>query len=153
NQLRSLGVQDGGILLVHTSFRETRPIEGGPNGLIEAILDAVGPAGTLVMPSWTGNDDEPFDQARTPAAADLGIVADLFWRRPGVLRSSHPFAFAAAGPAAARIISGPLPLPPHILDSPVGHVYELEGQVLLLGVGHDANTTLHLAEIFAVVPY
>jgi aminoglycoside N3'-acetyltransferase len=37
--------------------------------------------------------------------------------------------------------------------SPVGRVHELDGQILLLGVGHDANTTLHLAELLADVPY
>jgi aminoglycoside N3'-acetyltransferase len=105
------------------------------------------------MPSWTGEDDQPFDPRVTPASSDLGVVADTFWRQPGVLRSGHLFAFAAAGPEAARITSGPLPLPPHTPESPVGHVHDLDGQVLLLGVGHDADTTLHLAELLAGVPY
>jgi aminoglycoside N3'-acetyltransferase len=153
DQLRELGVGEGGVLLVHTSFRATRPVEGGPVGLIEALRDALGPGGTLVMPSWSGNDDEPFDPLSTPAPPSLGVVADTFWRLPGVLRSSHPQAFAAAGPEAGRITSGPLPLPPHIPESPVGRVHDLDGQVLLLGVGHDANTTLHLAELMAGVPY
>jgi aminoglycoside N3'-acetyltransferase len=152
-QLRTLGVKEGGVLLVHTSFRAVRPIEGGPAGLIEALRAALGPDGTLVMPSWTGSDEEPFDPATTPASPDLGIVADTFWRLPGVVRSPHLFAFAAAGPRAERITSGPLPLPPHIPDSPVGRVHELDGQVLLLGVHHDADTTLHLAELLAGVAY
>src|SRR5688572_10855896 len=42
-------------LLVHTSFRAVRPIEGGPLGLIEALRAALGSDGTLVLPSWTGN--------------------------------------------------------------------------------------------------
>lgn len=153
NQLRALGVQEGGVLQIHTSFRAVRPVEGGPNGLIDALRAAVGSAGTIVMPSWTGSDDEPFDPASTPAAPDLGVVADAFWRLPDVARSDHAFALAAVGPSAARITSDPLPLPPHIPESPVGRVHELDGQVLLLGVGHDANTTLHLAEILAAVPY
>lgn len=105
------------------------------------------------MPSWSGNDDEPFDPMTTPASPDLGVVADTFWRLPGVLRSQHFFAFAAAGPEAAAITSDPLPLPPHIPESPVGRVHDLDGQVLLLGVGHDADTTLHLAELLAGVPH
>lgn len=113
----------------------------------------LGPGGTLAMPSWTGSDDEPFDPRTTPASPDLGVVADTFWRLPGVLRSDHLFAFAAAGPEAARITAGPLPLPPHTPESPVGRVHDLDGQVLLLGVGHDADTTLHLAELLAGVPY
>jgi aminoglycoside 3-N-acetyltransferase len=152
-QLASLGVERGGVLLVHTSFRAVRPIAGGPAGLIQALFAAVGPDGTLVMPSASSDDDAVFDPTRTPAAPDLGVVADTFWRLPGVLRSTHPFAFAARGPRAAEITAGPLPLPPHIPDSPVGRVHDLDGQVLLLGVSHGANTTLHLAELIAGVPY
>jgi aminoglycoside N3'-acetyltransferase len=153
DQLRALGVEEGGVLLVHTSFRATRPVEGGPLGLIEALRDALGPEGTLVMPSWSGQDDEPFDPRTTPVPPSLGVVADTFWRLPGVLRSNHCQAFAAAGPEALLITSDPLPLPPHIPESPVGRVHDLDGQVLLLGVGHDADTTLHLAELLAAVPY
>ena len=153
DQLRILGVHRGGVLLVHTSFRAIRPVEGGPLGLIEALRDALGPAGTLVMPSWTGQDDEPFDPTTTPASVDLGIVADVFWRLPGVRRSNHNFAFAAVGPMASEVTSGPLPLPPHTPESPVGRVHDLDGQVLLIGVNHDADTSLHLAELLAGVPY
>lgn len=152
-QLRALGVERGGVLLAHTSFRAVRPVEGGPLGLIEALRAALGPEGTLVMPSWPGDDDAPFDQATTPAARDLGIVADVFWRLPGVLRNEHPFACAAAGPQAARIASGPLPSSPNAPEGPLGRLHELDAQALLLGVGHDADTTLHLAELLAGVPY
>lgn len=152
-QLRALGIREGGVLLVHTSYRAVRPVDGGPEGLIGALRDSLGPDGTLVMPSWSGDDDQPFDPLTTPASPDLGIVADTFWRLPGVIRSAHCFAFAAAGPEAARVTADPLPLPPHVPASPVGRVHDLDGQVLLLGVGHDANTTLHLAELIAEAPY
>jgi aminoglycoside 3-N-acetyltransferase-4 len=152
-QLRALGVNPGAVLLVHTSYRAVRPVERGPLGVIDALREALGPGGTLVMPSWSGEDDAPFDPHTSPASPDLGVVADTFWRKPGVVRSDHPFALAAAGPQAEQITSGPLPLPPHAPTSPVGKVYDLDGQVLLLGVGHDADTTLHLAELLAGVPY
>lgn len=152
-QLHALGVERGGVLLVHTSFRAVRPVEDGPAGLIAALREAIGPDGTLVMPSWTGDDDAPFDPRSTPASPDLGVTADTFWRMPGVLRSDHAFAFAASGPRASRILADPLPLPPHIPESPVGRVHALDGQVLLLGVNHDADTTIHLAELIADVPY
>jgi aminoglycoside 3-N-acetyltransferase len=153
DQLRALGVSAGDVVLVHTSFRALRPVEGGPAALIDALRAATGAAGTLVMPSWTGDGDQPFDPGSTPAAKDLGVVADTFWRLAGVVRSTHCFAFAALGPDAERITQDSLPLPPHIAESPVGRVHQLDGQVLLLGVGHDANTTIHLAELLAGVPY
>jgi aminoglycoside N3'-acetyltransferase len=152
-QLHGLGVASGDVVLVHISFRAVRPLAGGPLTLITALREALGPQGTLVMPSWSGNDDEPFDPATSPANPDLGVTADMFWRLPDVGRSDHLQAFAAAGPAAKAILADPLPLPPHIPESPVGRVHEHDGKVLLLGVGHDANTTLHLAELMADVPY
>ena len=152
-QLHALGVRAGDVLLVHTSFRAVRPVAGGPTGFIAALREAVGPAGTLVMPSWGDDDATPFDPRTTPVSADLGIVAETFRHLPDVERSAHPFAFAAIGPAAAHITGDPLPLPPHAPASPVGRVHELDGQVLLLGVGHDADTTLHLAELLGGAPY
>ena len=151
-QLHDLGVSPGGILLVHSAFSRVRPVEGGPEGLIAALQSALGPDGTLVMPSMSDDDDQPFDPATTPCRG-LGVVPDTFWRLPGVLRSSNPHAFAAQGPAAAAI-TAPHPLDfPHGPDSPVGRVHDLGGLILLLGVGHDANTTVHLAEALAGVRY
>src|SRR5207248_9699202 len=80
-QLKALGVREGGVLLVHTSFRAVRPVEGGPIALIEALHDALGPEGTLVMPTMT-DDESPFDPAATPTW-QMGIASELFWRRPG----------------------------------------------------------------------
>jgi aminoglycoside 3-N-acetyltransferase len=151
-QLVALGVQRGGILLVHAAFSKVAPVEGGAQGLIEALQAAIGADGTLVMPSMADDDDIPFDCRQTPCRG-VGVVADTFWRMPGVLRSDSPHAFAASGPHAAQIT---LPHPvdiPHGLNSPPGRVYELGGQVLLLGVGHDADTTIHVAENIASVRY
>lgn len=152
-QLGELGVEEGGVLLVHTSYRAVRPIDGGPLGLIEGLRLSLGEHGTLVMPSWGGSADEPFDAGSVEVSASLGILPQLFWKQPGVLRSAHPHAFAAAGPDAGYVLQDPLPLPPHTLESPVGRVWEMDGQVLLLGVNHDANTTVHLAELMAGAPY
>lgn len=151
-QILLLGVQPGGVLLAHTAFSKVAPIEGGPPGLIEALRSALGPAGTLVMPSMSDDDDTPFDPAMTPCVG-MGVAADTFWRIKGVLRSDSPHAFAATGPAAEEITAPHRPDVPHGMDSPVGRVYTLGGQLLLLGVGHDANTTIHLAENIAGVRY
>jgi aminoglycoside N3'-acetyltransferase len=152
DQLLALGVQPGGVLVVHTAFSKIAPIDGGPAGLIEALLSAVGPSGTLVMPSMSDDDEHPFDP-RTSPCAGMGIVADTFWRLPGVLRSDNPHAFAAIGPQAAAI-TAPHPIDvPHGHDSPPGRGCDLDAQVLLLGVGHDANTTIHVAENMAGMRY
>ena len=151
-QLLELGVRPGDVLLVHTSYRAVRPVDGGPLGLIHALRTALGPDGTLVMPTMT-DGTTVFDPTSTPTH-EMGITAETFWRQPGVLRSTHPGgSFAAAGPHAAAICA-PQPLsPPHGPDSPVGRVHDLDGQILLLGVTHSENTMMHLAEALAQVPY
>jgi aminoglycoside N3'-acetyltransferase len=150
--MEHLGIERGAVLLVHTSFSRVDLVDGEPAGLIRALREALGPDGTLVMPTMTDDDDHPFDPSSTPCRG-MGVVAETFWRMPGVLRSDSPHAFAAAGPRAAEVtMDRPLEVP-HGPDSPVGRVHALDGQVLLLGVGHDANTTIHLAEWLAGVRY
>lgn len=152
-QLRALGVREGGVLLVHSSYRAVRPVDGGPLGLVAALRAALGPEGTLTMPSATGEDDLPFDPATTPNREDLGIVPALFWQQPGVVRSPHFDAVAAIGPKAEWVTGGPFVLPPAAPGSAIDRIREAGGQILLLGVGHDANTMLHLAELIGGAPY
>src|SRR5262245_12144377 len=96
-QLGVLGVEAGGVLLVHAAFSKIAPVADGPRGLIEALRAALGERGTLVMPSMADDDDTPFDRRTMPCRA-VGVLADHFWRMPGVLRSDSPHAFAAIGP-------------------------------------------------------
>jgi aminoglycoside 3-N-acetyltransferase len=166
--LAQLGVRRGGVLLVHCAMSRLGWVCGGAPAMIAALEQAVGPDGTLVMPAFTGHLSEPsrwrappvpeswwpriraelpaFDPAVTPSRA-MGAVAECFRSLPGTRRSTHPqVSFAARGPAAARIVGD------HSLDdgfgeaSPLARAYELDAQVLLLGVGHERNTSLHLAE-------
>ena len=152
DDLVALGVSGDGVLVVHTAFSSFGGRAGAPSDLIAALRLAAGAGGTVVMPSMSDDDEHPFDPRSTPCAG-MGIVADTFWRMPGVNRSDSPHAFAAVGPHAAEI-TAPHPVDvPHGLDSPVGRAYDLDAEVLLLGVGHDANTTVHLAENIAGVRY
>ncbi|TNJ32900.1 AAC(3) family N-acetyltransferase [Arenimonas terrae] len=151
-QLAALGVPRGAVLVVHCAFSRTGPVQGGPEGLIQALRAWLGPEGTLVMPSMTEDDDAVFDPARSHCRG-MGVLADTFWRLPGVRRSDSPHAFAACGPLAEVITAAHPVDDPHGMDSPVGRVFAHAGHVLLLGVDHDANTTMHLAESLAKVAY
>jgi len=151
-QPHDLGVQRGAVLLVHTAFSKIRPVEGGPSGPIAALRDALGPSGTLVMPGMSWDDDHVSDPRKTPCP-EMGVVAETFWRSCSVLRSDNPGAFAAIGPHAGQITAAHPIDPPHGLNSPVGRAYGIDALVLLLGVGHSADTTIHLAENLAPVRY
>ena len=150
DQIRALGLPPGATVVVHTSFKKVGV--GTPAELIATLREALGPQGTLVMPAMSDDDEVAFDPGATDCRT-MGVVADTFWRMPGVLRSDNPASFAAVGPLA-KAITAPHPLaPPHGLDSPVGRAAALGGFVLLLGVGHSEDTTVHLAEAIARVPY
>lgn len=168
SDFEALGVRPGSVLLVHASLSALGWVCGGAAAVIEALQETLGPRGTLVMPALTSNltdpstwrnpavprswwetiraETPPFDPAITPTW-HMGVIAELFRTLPGTLRSDHPHvSFSARGPRASEIVSGhPLDFP---LDEhgPLGRIERLGGDVLLLGVDHSRNTSLHLAE-------
>ena len=174
HDLSALGVTPGMTLIVHSSLSALGWVCNGPDAVVLALQQAVGEAGTLVMPAHSGHLTEPahwqnppvpeswwpiiraeaapYDPART-ATRSMGAIADAFRTSPGVRRSHHPHhSFAAWGRHRDRIVAG------HTIHvamgegSPLAHIYELDGWVLLLGVPHANNTSLHLAEYRADFP-
>ena len=87
DELVALGVSGDGVIVVHTAFSAFGGGAGAPADLIAALRMAAGPHGTVVMPSMSDDDEEPFDRQNTPCAG-MGIVADTFWRMPDVIRSA-----------------------------------------------------------------
>ena len=166
--LRRLGVRPGDVLIVHTSMSAIGWVCGGAQAVIEALLAAVDPGGTIVMPAHTGENSDPalwsrppvpeawwgairetmpaFEPAKTPTYG-MGAVAELFRTWPGTLRSNHPYgSFSANGPQAGQIC-GRHPLTPMWGDgSPLEALYDLGAKTLLIGVGYSRCTCLHLAE-------
>ena len=150
-QILALGVDPGGVLLVHCAFSRVRPVEGGPAGLIAALRDALGPGSTLVMPSMTDEDDTL--RSAPDALPRHGRSRQYLLADAGRPAQRQPHAFAAVGPQAAAITAPHPPDVPHGLDSPVGRGLRTgRAGVLLLGIDHTANTTI-LAEYLGGVRY
>ena len=148
DDLRALGLRAGGRVVVHSSLREVR---AAPGAVVDALLEAVGPEGLVVVPTFT-YDNESFDPATTPGRT--GAVSEELRRRPEAVRSLHPtYAVAAIGAGAAELCAGHELVAATAAGSPLDRLAESGGVVLLLGVGQTANTTAHVGEFRAEAPY
>ena len=170
----ALGVKPGDIIIMHSSLSKIGWTVGGSVAVIKSMMDLLTPDGTLVMPTFTGDNSEPSEWENPPVPKSwwdiirnempafnpkitptrgMGLIVETFRNWPGVLRNNHPVSsFAAWGKHANFIIDN------HVLEadlgegSPIARLYELNGLILLLGVTHENNTSLHLAEYRSEFP-
>lgn len=155
-----LGVGAGQHVLLHSSLSSLGHVVGGADTVIDVLLQLLGPDGTLLVPTLTGHEgigpdsDVLFDVASSPAWT--GTIPETVRRRPGAARSLHPtHSVAAIGAATEFLTRGHEDtLSPCGVGSPYVRLTELPaGRILLLGVGHESNTTLHAVEELAGVRY
>ena len=148
--LRELGLKEGSILTAHSSLASFGNVQGGAATIVDALLETVGEAGTLLMPSLPAGS--PYNFRNTPT--NMGAVAEHFRKMRGVVRSMCPCVPATAyGPHAREFVENH-----HTCKSPyIGSPYDMAaiagGEVLLLGVDQDRNTLLHCVEAYTRMPY
>ncbi|HRR85833.1 MAG TPA: AAC(3) family N-acetyltransferase [Phycisphaerae bacterium] len=140
--LRGLGIRPGQTMTVHSSFDGMRYFKGTPFHALQAILDVVGPQGTVVMPTFSFDgrsydylrSGPSFDLRRTPA--QTGLICELLRRRKDAIRSLSPtHSVAAVGPLARMIVSDhENSLTPFDEHSPWRYLLELNAWMVFVGV-------------------
>jgi aminoglycoside 3-N-acetyltransferase len=159
--LTRLGVAGGDVLMVHASVRAVGAVTGGVNVIVQSLLDAIGPAGTLVAyvdyePFHSDGEEVEvpvFDKRIAHAARDHGVLHETMRTWPGALRSDHPDAGVVAIGARAEWIVADHPFQYGYGEaSPFDKVLQANGRVLLLGAPLDTITLLHYAEHKARIP-
>ncbi|MFC6732975.1 MULTISPECIES: aminoglycoside N(3)-acetyltransferase [unclassified Haladaptatus] len=165
---RDLGLSAGDTVIVHSSLSSLGWVCGDAPAVVDALMDVLTETGTLVMPSFTSQYSNPEFWSQPPVPDDwvevikdlrpayrpestptrgMGAIGECFRNYAGVVRSQHPItSFAAWGTGAADLVAD------HELayglgeGSPLAKLYDRDAKVLLLGVGHANNTSIHLAE-------
>ncbi|MFD3581684.1 aminoglycoside N(3)-acetyltransferase [Streptomyces sp. NPDC058683] len=166
--LRSLGVRRGGVLMVHASLSGTGV---APEPVRDALLAALGPAGTLIVPAFTPENSDtsrahqdavaglseaeaaeyrgsmpPFDPDATECPT-MGALAECVRSTHGAVRSAHPqTSLAGLGPGAGKLLRRH-PMRSHLGRlSPMARLYAADAQILLLRVGFEVCSAFHYAE-------
>ncbi|WNZ11767.1 AAC(3) family N-acetyltransferase [Streptomyces sp. 11x1] len=168
DDLAEWGVRPGGVLMVHSSLSGTGL---APVAVRDALLSALGPDGTLVVPAFTPENSDtsreyqaftegmserekaefragmlPFEKDATPCPS-MGALAECVRSTAGAVRSAHPqTSFAALGPRAAELLADHDPTCHLGERSPMATLYAADAQILLLRVGFEVCTAFHLAE-------
>jgi aminoglycoside 3-N-acetyltransferase len=155
--LRALGVQEGDVLLVHSSLSSMGYVPGGAETVVRGLLEALGNSGTLLMPALTyehvTSRDPVFDVRRTPS--NVGAITEYFRTRAGTRRSLHPtHSVCAVGVWADMLLRDHeldrTPCGPH---SPFHRLRRCDGKLLMLGCGLRPNTSMHAIEEMVDPPY
>jgi len=140
--LKRLGVRARMDLIVHCALPPFGHVVDGGETVIDALLEAVGPHGTVMLPSFNHGDAKVYNPLVTPTKD--GAIADLFWRRVEAVRSENPtHALAAIGPKAERWCEGPVENGLWGEASPLVRLIREGGYILLLGVDWNEVSACH----------
>ncbi len=163
--LGEVGVGAGDTVLFHSSLSSMGAVVGGAEAVVDGFLQAVGPTGTVAVPTlcnWSpGEEAQVFprwDPARSPSY--VGRISDTLWRRPEALRSDHATHSVAAIGARARELTaghgahgrrlGPFGDRAFAADSPWQRLVDGNAAYCFIGVTMQVATAVHLVETMLV---
>ena len=154
-QLKTIGINEGDVVLVHSALSKIGYVSGGAQSVVEALLEAVGETGHVLMPNSPNNGRqldyirqlECFDVLNSPSK--LGAISEYFRKLPQAKRSIHPTEpVSCIGPDSAYFVDAHMgQLTPYNEYSPFYRVAKRSGKILMIGVTLDnAGTNLHCLE-------
>lgn len=154
NAFRTAQLEGIQHLLLHSSLSSLGHVQGGAHTVIDALITVLGRDATLMVPTFNYclSEQDTFDPNTTPS--QTGAIPEALRKYPESIRSRHPtFSVAVLGPDAAALTEHHWQAEPVGVDSPIDRLARKGGSVMLMGVKHDANSTIHVAEAYAAVPY
>lgn len=154
--LKSLGVKEGDVLVVHSSFKSLGEVEGGAECVIAAMKAAVGQEGTLLFPTFTFQSayrTSYFSNDDTPSC--VGFLSEYFRKTEGVIRTNHPtHSVAIYGKLQAEMNEGvELDDTPMGIHSPYRKLSKYGAKILMLGCTMAANSFMHAIDEVVDAPF
>lgn len=154
SEFRALGLCAGDVLLVHSSYKSFGGVEGGPPTVIDALLEVLGPEGTLIMPTFNFDftKGKPWDVRSTPS--QMGVLTELVRTDPRAKRVFHPiYSFAVIG-KYADYLSGLRYKSSYERNSVFGKLRDLDGKIMVIGLSYtNSMTFFHHVEQMEGVDY
>lgn len=154
SEFRALGLCAGDVLLVHSSYKSFGGVEGGPPKVIDALLEVLGPEGTLIMPTFNFDftKGKPWDVRSTPS--QMGVLTELVRTDPRAKRVFHPiYSFAVIG-KYADYLSGLRYKSSYERNSVFGKLRDLDGKIMVIGLSYtNSMTFFHHIEQMEGVDY
>ncbi len=153
-EFRAIGVAPGDTLLVHSSYKSFGGVEGGPQAVIDALLEVLTPEGTLIMPNFNFDfcKGKPWDVRETPSK--MGYMTELVRKDPRAKRVFHPiYSFAVIG-KHAEFLTAEQYESSYGKNSVFGKLRELDGKIMVVGLSYnDSMTFFHHIEEMEGVDY
>ena len=157
-QLNQMGVPRDRVVLVHSSLRAVGEIEGRGEGLLDVLIEhCTAQGGLLCIPTHTwAFGSRKYQLDMTEPDTCIGTLANIAARDARGVQTPHPSHSMAVFGEPDRVvafISGErrMVTPCHP-DGCYGKICEMDGSILLIGVGHNRNTYLHCVEEMMNVP-
>lgn len=153
--LSEMGFDGTESIMVHSSMKSIGAVEGGADTVVDAFMEYFA-EGLFMTPTHTWKqmsaEYSVFHPATEPAC--VGIISNIFMKRPGVVRSLHPtHSIAAFGKDAAEYIKGEENVTtPCAVGGCWERLRERNAKILLIGVTHARNTFIHAIEEVYDVP-
>ena len=149
--LRELGLETGDTVIVHSSLSSFGEVENGADAVADAILDVIGTQGTIIVPTFN-YDPGVYDVATTPSV--VGKITETVRLHKEAIRSNHPtHSVAAIGRLAKQITEDHDKVEAFSRNSALHKAARVGAKILQLGVTQTSNSSIHVAEELAQVPY
>ncbi len=141
SDFKDLGLQAGDTVLVHSSYKSFGGVEGGPQDVIEALLEVLTPEGTLIMPAFNFdfNKGKPWDVRTSPS--QMGIITEIARTDPRFKRVFHPiYSFSIAGKHADELTRNHYKSS-YERTSVFGRLRDLDGKIMVIGLSYNNSMT------------